>query len=75
LVRALAALMNDLGLDFGAADFKRCPETGRHLFLEVNSAPMFSGFDQVLSGALADAILAWLETNAVTSARRPPGRG
>jgi hypothetical protein len=66
LVRALAALMNHLGLDFGAADFKCCPDTGWPLFLEVNSAPMFSTFDQVLSGALADAIIDWLGTSSAT---------
>jgi hypothetical protein len=52
--------MEHLGLDFGAADFKRCPETGDYRFLEVNSAPMFSAFDRVVSGALSGAIVDWL---------------
>ena len=56
----LGRLMDGLGLDFGAADFKACPETGRPLFLEVNSAPMFAGFDRVARGALCDAIVDWL---------------
>jgi hypothetical protein len=58
----LGRLMDQLGLDFGAADFKACPETGRQLFLEVNSAPMFAAFDRVARGALSDAILDWLAT-------------
>jgi hypothetical protein len=60
LTAPLGRLMDGLGLDFGAADFKRCPETGRPLFLEVNSAPRFAGFDRVARGALCDAILDWL---------------
>ncbi len=53
----LGRLMDGLGLDFGTADFKACPDTGRPLFLEVNSAPMFAGFDRVAAGALCDAML------------------
>lgn len=60
LTAPLEQLMDRLGLDFGAADFKACPETGRYLFLEVNSAPMFVAFDRVVAGALCDAILDWL---------------
>lgn len=64
LTAPLGVLMDRLGLDFGAADFKTCPETGRPLFLEVNSAPMFAAFDRVTAGALCDAILDWLDTDA-----------
>lgn len=60
LTAPLGRLMDRLGLDFGAADFKTCPETGAPLFLEVNSAPMFAAFDGVAAGALCDAILDWL---------------
>lgn len=60
LTEPLADLMNTLGLDFGAADFKVCSRTGRYLFLEINSAPMFSGFDDVVSGSLSDAIVDWM---------------
>lgn len=60
LTLPLGRLMEHLGLDFGAADFKRCPETGDYRFLEVNSAPMFSAFDRIASGALSGAILDWL---------------
>lgn len=68
LIGPLGRLMDHLGLDFGAADFKRCPETGAYRFLEVNSAPMFSAFDRVASGALSTAILDWLR---MTSADLP----
>jgi hypothetical protein len=58
LTLPLGRLMDRLGLDFGAADFKTCPRTGAWLFLEVNSAPMFVGFDRATGGApIADAIL------------------
>jgi hypothetical protein len=60
LVGPLGRLMDRLGLEFGAADFKRCPETGRFAFLEVNSAPMFQAFDARVQGRLADAIIDWL---------------
>jgi hypothetical protein len=68
LTEPLGRLMERLGLDFGAADFKRCPVTGDYRFLEVNSAPMFSAFDRVASGALSGAILDWL---MVRTAERP----
>ncbi|GAA0580354.1 hypothetical protein GCM10009416_18410 [Craurococcus roseus] len=64
LTAPLGRLMDGLGLDFGAADFKTCPDTGRHLFLEVNSAPMFAGFDRVAGGALCGAIVDWLAAPA-----------
>lgn len=67
IVSPLFALMDALGLDFGAADFKTCPETGEQLFLEVNSMPMFQAFDYAVSGALADAILDWLKDHAAIS--------
>lgn len=57
LAGPLGALMSAQGRDFGAADFKTCPETGRFPFLEVNSAPMFSGFDRVARGAIAAPML------------------
>ena len=36
------------------------PETGRLQFLEINSNPMFAGFDQAAGGVLCDAMLDWL---------------
>jgi len=57
LCDGLARLMEVLGMDFGAADFKTDPDTGRLLFLELNSSPMFFGFDLATGGAVSDAIL------------------
>lgn len=60
LVAGLRKLTDRLGLDFMAADFKACPQTGRLLFLEVNSGPMFSAFDAAGHGCLTDAMAEWL---------------
>lgn len=60
LFDGLRRLMDLLQMDFGAADFKTDPDTGRLLFLELNSSPMFLGFDLVTGGAVSDAILAFL---------------
>lgn len=56
----MGMLTDHLGLDFAAADFKTDPVSGRLQFLEINTSPMFAGFDQVVSGALCRAMLAWL---------------
>lgn len=60
VVAGLGRLMDALEMDYGAADFKADPDGGRLAFLEVNSGPMFAGFDAVSDGAVSDAILAWL---------------
>lgn len=56
LVAGLRRLTDALRLDFAAADFKKDPRTGRMLFLEVNSAPMFVAFDTASGGAISRAI-------------------
>ena len=56
----LGRLMDALEMDYGAADFKADPESGRLAFLEVNSGPMFAGFDAVSDFAVSDAILDYL---------------
>jgi MvdD-like protein with pre-ATP grasp domain len=67
--RGLLALMDALGLNYGAADFVVTPE-GRHVFLEVNPAGEFfwlereNGFP--ISEALADVLLGRVER------REPP---
>lgn len=53
----LGRLMDELEMDYGAADFKTHPETGRLVFLEINSSPMFVAFDGVSGHAVSDAIL------------------
>jgi len=59
-VRGLGRLMDALEMDYGAADFKAFPDTGRLGFLEVNSGPMFAGFDAVSDSAVSDAIVDYL---------------
>ena len=60
LVDRLAALMNRLQMDFGAADFKACPQTSRLLFLEINNSPMFAAFDTVSERRLTNAMVDYL---------------
>lgn len=53
----LRQLMSQLGLDFGAADFKTDPDTGHLVFLELNTSPMFARFDHVSQGQVCAAML------------------
>jgi glutathione synthase/RimK-type ligase-like ATP-grasp enzyme len=57
LTAALSRLLAKLGLDFAAADFKTSPDTGRLLFLEVNTGPMFAAFNHAGNGKLCDAMI------------------
>lgn len=54
---ALSKLMSQLGMDFGAADFKTDPHSKRLIFLELNTSPMFARFDQVANGRLSAALV------------------
>ncbi|HYP50023.1 MAG TPA: hypothetical protein VEQ34_03720 [Pyrinomonadaceae bacterium] len=60
LTGGLQKLLDALGLDFAAADFKTCPETGELIFLEVNTSPMFAAFDSASKGLLSDSMLKFL---------------
>lgn len=66
LLAPLTALLDRLGLDFAACDFKTRAQTGAQgqagalCFLEANSNPMFAAFDQASAGALTGAMLDWL---------------
>ncbi|HEX8369108.1 MAG TPA: hypothetical protein VF604_11255 [Pyrinomonadaceae bacterium] len=60
LTGGLQKLLDALGLDFAAADFKTCPQTGALVFLEVNTSPMFAAFDSASKGLLSDAMLKFL---------------
>lgn len=66
LTVGLRKLLDALGLDFAAADFKTCPRAKELIFLEVNTSPMFTAFDSASSGLLADAMIKFLvsKTNA-----------
>lgn len=57
LIEKMKALTDALALNFAAADFKTDPETQRLQFLEVNTNPMFAGFDQFCDGAICKAII------------------
>lgn len=70
LTDALGALLAHLGLDFAAADFKTCADTGRLNFLEVNTGPMFAAFDHASTGALCDAMIETLLSKSSKSIER-----
>lgn len=53
----LGALARDVGIDFGAADFKTNSATGELCFLELNNQPMFAAHDHVSGGALGRKIV------------------
>ena len=53
----LGALARDVGVDFGAADFKSNMATGELCFLELNNQPMFAAHDRISDGALSRAIV------------------
>jgi glutathione synthase/RimK-type ligase-like ATP-grasp enzyme len=54
---AMAALTDMMGLDYAAADFKTCPRGRGFLFLEINTMPFLTGYDDAVSGRLSDAVL------------------
>ena len=60
LIRQLKRLTDRIGLDFAAADYKTCGDTGKLKFLEVNTAPMFVAFDRAGKGSITDAMLRFL---------------
>jgi hypothetical protein len=60
IIEGLGRLMERLRMDFGAADFKTCPETGRLRFLEINNGPMFAAFDAACGGRLTLAMADFL---------------
>lgn len=57
LTDGLGKLLDKLGLDFAAADFKTDASTGRLLFLEVNTGPMFAAFNHASDRKLCDAMI------------------
>lgn len=65
LEKKFMALSDALHLDYAAADFKTDPDTKQLALLEVNSSPMFAGFDQALNGQLIKAMIAHLAPQAL----------
>ncbi|MGR3795928.1 ATP-grasp domain-containing protein [Vannielia sp. SX4] len=53
----LLGLAEDLGLSFCAYDLKTRPDDGSLCVLEVNSGPMFAGFDRKAGGKLTEAMV------------------
>lgn len=57
----LKKIMDILGMDWGAADFKESYQNGNYYFLEVDANPMFSVFDKVAKGFIGEEIVNFLE--------------
>lgn len=53
----LRKLMTQLGMNYGAADFKTESQSGELAFMELNSSPMFAKFDHVVNGAITASII------------------
>ena len=71
LVEAMTKLTDKLGLDYAAADLKTNPRNGRLEFLEVNTMPMFTGYDDAAKGKLSDAIFLTLRKMEKRAAPQP----
>jgi hypothetical protein len=56
LAGSMCKLAARMGLDYCAADFKTCPRRGL-IFLEINTMPVYTGYDDTIEGRLSDAIL------------------
>jgi hypothetical protein len=54
---ALSRLLAALGLEWAATDFKVDESTGDLVFLEINSNPMFSVFDDFVDSQISNSIL------------------
>ncbi len=70
ILEASRELMRLLGLHFAALDFKlrrgrELARGGDIVFLEINSAPMFSGLDRLCDGRISRAILSFLARTTV----------
>lgn len=61
LVESMRRLTDRMGLDYAAADLKTDPKTGKLLFMEINTMPMFTGYDDRAQGRLSDALFLTLD--------------
>jgi hypothetical protein len=66
LLQPMKKLSDRLGLTYSAADFKTHPVTGQLVFLEINTMPMFTGYDDAANRKLSAAMVEFLS--------RPPQR-
>jgi hypothetical protein len=71
LAAPFRALTKKLGLTYAAADFKTRPGSGELLFLEINTMPMFTGYDDAAQGRLSAAMVEFLTRRAPAPARAP----
>jgi len=60
LCKKLKLLSDHLGLNFAAADFKLSSKDNSLCFLEINSNPMFAGFDMACDNKLLSIMLNFL---------------
>ncbi|WP_062357352.1 hypothetical protein [Herbidospora yilanensis] len=56
---ALRSMMRDLGLTYGAADFRVTPE-GEYVFLEINPAGIFEFVEELAGHPISSSIAGWL---------------
>lgn len=71
---SLLSLLSALGMSFGAASLKTCPDTGELLFVDVDPSPVFDRCDRLSGGAISRAILSALfePPSSRRSTDRPP---
>jgi glutathione synthase/RimK-type ligase-like ATP-grasp enzyme len=62
LIEKLDKLNSKLGLNFSACDLKYCNLSQEFKFLEINTSPMFAGFDRICNGQICDAMIEYLVT-------------
>ena len=60
LIAKLDELNHSLGLDFSAVDLKFSKKTSNFNLLEINTSPMFAGFDRIANGKLIDSMINYL---------------
>jgi glutathione synthase/RimK-type ligase-like ATP-grasp enzyme len=60
LLEPMKKLSDRLGLTYSAADFKTHPATGQLVFLEINTMPMFTGYDDAANRKLSAAMVEFL---------------
>ena len=65
-LKKLKDMTDRLGVDFFACDFKTRQSTGEVVFLEMNTGPMFVGYDICVDGELINGMLDWLTSQTAT---------
>ena len=60
LIEKLDKLNSKLDLNFSACDLKYCNLSQEFKFLEINTSPMFAGFDRICNGQICNAMIEYL---------------